>query len=756
MTGKGRNAAALPLFAVRLLPAFCMGAAAVFLLPQRGAWTLWAVLWVLAAVCCLWRRGRHGFQAACVVAVLLSGVCYSLWRTHTAVQAQLPDTAAAVMLEVAVTGLPERGADGRVRFTGTAQTADGRRYRLLFYDYAGADWQTGSRWRLKARVRPPVDAVNPVGFNREAWALANGIDGVAAVAKGRTRLPETDGAALINRWRGAISAAWQADGQASPQGAALMQALAVGDRSALSAEVWAAVRPLGLNHLISISGLHITLVAVLAAWLVRWPLLLLPRVPARPRVWQLAAGVTAAAVYAALAGWEVPTVRSLIMLAVLAWAWWRRGQVTAWQAWWTALAAVLLYRPASVLAAGFWLSFGLVAVLLWALAYRLPESGWRQALRGQWAAAGAGTLASVWLFGLLPLFSPLVNAVAIPWFSWLLTPLALAASVLPWPWLREQAAWLAQETVEVMLWLGRHLPEVQAAHAPAPLLAAALVCWLLWLLPRGLRVRPLAACGLLLFALYRPPPLSGSLNVTVWDVGQGLAVLLETGSHRVLFDTGTPAAEMSLLPNLRALGIKRLDALVLSHHDNDHDGGYADVAAQTEIGTLWAGQPEFYRGARYCAEGVRWQADGVVFEFLTPPRGAGGDNDNSCVLRAVADGQAVLITGDLGRRGEQVLVEKYGADLFSQLLVLGHHGSKTATSGAFVNAVSPQIGVASSGYANPFGHPHPQAAAALSAHGARLMRTDRQGALRFVLSAQGMTAQPLVQKRWWQRKPFAE
>ncbi|RRD89688.1 DNA internalization-related competence protein ComEC/Rec2 [Conchiformibius steedae] len=740
------------------VPAFCIGAAAAFFLPERGAWAWWAMAWFAAAATAagayFWERQRL-LATALTLFCLITGAVYSLWRTETALQAQwqVAQSPQSQLLDITVTGLPERSEDGRSRFTATARTEQGKEYRFLFYDYSKRDWHTGERWRIKARVRAPLGMRNPVGFDREAWALANGIDGLASVGRERERLGDAP-VWNANGWRARISAAWQRTGKETAHGAGLMRALAVGDRSGLPPEAWAAFRPLGLNHLVSISGLHISMVAVMAALLCKWLMRFLPRVPARPRVWQLGAGVAAAAFYTALAGFGIPALRSLLMLTVFAWAWLQRGVMTAWQVWWTALAAVLLLQPAAVLAAGFWLSFGLVATLLWTLAARLPENKWRQAWRGQCAATLVGGIGAAYFFGTFPVFSLPVNAVAIPLFSWILVPVALAASLSPFDFVRDLAAWLAQYTADVLLWLGARVPDWALAHAPAPLLIAALACALLLLLPRGGGWRPLACCGVLMFALYRPSAPKTDLNVYVWDVGQGLSVLLQTPSQNVLFDTGTPAAEMSLLPNLRALGIKQLDALVLSHHDDDHDGGYPALAKAIHIKKLWAGQPEFYPKAHHCTNGTRWQSGRTVFEFLTPPPlPHAKDNEKSCVLRVIADGRAILITGDLGVAGERTMVAQYGDALYSNVLVLGHHGSKTSTSDELLNAVEPEIAVASSGFANAFRHPHPDVLVKLQTHDIRVIRTDHNGAFAFSFGGGEMREQRFP-RQWWQRKPL--
>lgn len=279
---------------------------------------------------------------------------------------------------------------------------------------------------------------------------------------------------------------------------------------------------------------------------------------------------------------------------------------------------------------------------------------------------------------------------------------------------------------------------------------------LLLLLPRGLGLRPWAVLLLAGFVFYRSPSVpENEVAVTVWDAGQGLSVSVQTANHHLLFDTGTAAAaQMGIVPSLNAAGVRRLDKLVLSHHDSDHDGGFQAVG-KIPNGGIYAGQPEFYEGARHCAE-QRWQWDGVDFEFLMPSERKNiDDNGKSCVLRVVAGGAALLVTGDLDTKGEESLVGKYGGNLYSQVLVLGHHGSNTSSSGVFLNAVSPEYAVASSGYANAYKHPTEAVQNRIRAHGIKLLRTDLSGALQFGLGRGGVKAQRLRgYKFYWQKKPF--
>lgn len=733
--------------------AWVLGVAGSFALPFVPPAGAWLVLGASLAVLAFWRRRCVWLWLALL---LCAGAAYAVWHMERQLARQWPLVCTApVSLTIRVVDLPQAD-DRRVRFLAEARDEQGRQWRLQLADYQLRDWPAGSVWRVQARLRAPVGEVNRTGFNREAWALRNGIDGTGTLGKARQQLAMGDRLGLLPL-RAAAAGSWQRVA-AYPDGTALMRALSIGEQSALSEAAWQAFRPLGLNHLVSISGLHVGMVALLAAWLAKRLLHVSPWVPARPKVWVLAAGLLAAFAYALLAGFSVPTQRAVLMLAVFAWVWQRRRAGSVWEVWWLALALVLLFDPAAVLGAGFWLSFGLVAALLWASANRIGEAGrgWRLALRAQLAVTvWSVVLLGTW-FGALPLISPLVNALAIPWFSWILTPLALLALAFPWLPLQTLAAALAEYTVRFLVWLAAYAPEFGVAAAPLPLLLLAVVASLLLVWPRGSGLRPWAWLALAAFVLYRPAlPPEEQARVTVWDVGQGLSLLVQTAGESLLFDTGTPAsAQMSLLPNLRAAGVRRLDVLVLSHHDNDHDGGFDTIAVSMKPRLLLAGQPAFYPQAQDCHE-RHWLWHGVMFEFLETEKTA-DDNGQSCVLRVVAGGDALLVSGDLGQAGERALVARYGGSLFSQVLLLGHHGSGSSSAGEFLNAVAPQYAVASSGYGNPYRHPAPAVQARVRAHGIRLLRTDQSGGMVFELgSGEVFRGYLKVYKPYWQRKPFA-
>lgn len=750
------------------LAAFCLGSILAFYLPWQldvRVLLLFAVL-ALCGLSCLKKYTVHPAPWLLVIYTVFFmciGLANSIWRTQLALNHQWPTEIypQSIPLKIEVIGLPEYNEEGRTRFLVKAHTPQGQSFRLMLTDFATRQWAIGSIWQIKARVRAPVATRNGVGFDKEAWALANHIDGFASVGEQRILLPETSSHpyALLNRWRQSVSLRWLNQQTHAPQGQALMRALIVGDKTGLSSDAWQAFRPLGINHLISISGLHISMFAVLVGLLVNKLMSHLPQTPARPRVYASFLGWLAAALYTLFSGAQVPALRSLLMLSVFAWVWWQRGWIGSWRTWWLAQALVLLWQPMAVLSVGFWLSFGLLGAMMWTLSCRLPApSSWSNtlilAIKGQWAASLCGAIATVFLFGSLPLFSPLVNAVFIPWFSWLLVPFGILVTLLPWDLPITLFAYIAEFSIQTLLYLGNRLPEIYFAHANAPLFWLAQIACLILLLPKGTRFKPLSFIALCTFLLYQTPQHSGSLNVTVFDVGQGLSVLVQTPQHTLLFDSGRADAPVNLLPNLRAMGVNKLDTLILSHHDNDHDGGFLSLKQQLLIKRLLAGQPEYYSGSENCHHTPTWQIDQVQFEPLSITHSQNDDNEQSCILRILTQETALLITGDLSQKGEEKLIAKYGNSLASQILILGHHGSKSSNSSRFINTVSPQYAIASSGFANSFKHPHPDVQNTLSAHKVQLLRTDTQGKISFSIHNKGIHIAPLMDKYWWQKKPF--
>ena len=695
--------------------------------------------------------------------------CFLLGLAWACVGAQgaLDDRLAAELdgrtlwLEGRVVGLPEPEA-GVTRFyleDARSRRADlPQRLRLSWHDAPAL--AAGETWRLAVRFKRPRGLVNPQVFDYEAWLTARRIGATGAVKSGERLVAAAGPAAWRDRLRNRLLGvdAW------GRQGA--LAALVLGDPSGLRDEDWHVLQATGTVHLLVISGQHVMLLGGLLYGLV----LLLFRRGWWPRRWPwlpCACGLAlvGALGYGLLAGFEVPVQRACAMLAVILLWRLRFRHLGVWLPLLCALALVLLAEPLASLLPGFWLSFGAVALLAWCFSGRLraPHGG-LSLLRAQWAMT-LGLLPLLLALGLpVSLSGPLANLLAVPWVGGLVVPMALLGTLLlPVPGVGEGLLWLAGGQLELLF---RILAVVagwappQALPAPpdwAVLLGGAGV--LLALLPWGV---PLRLPGLLMLLALLCPAQSqvatGEAEVHVLDVGQGLAVLVRTREHALLYDAGpaSPGFDSGakvVLPRLQALGVRRLDTLLLSHADRDHAGGAAALLAGLEVGRLVSGEVqglELSRGAETCRDGEQWQWDGVAFRTRTWA-GAGNPNDASCLLQVEARGERLLLAGDIGAAGERHLLER-GADLHAEWLVAPHHGSRGSSSAAFIAAVKPQAVLFSRGWNNAFGHPHPQVVARYRSAGARILDTATDGALMLALGSRGPAERAREQRRFWREK----
>jgi competence protein ComEC len=528
--------------------------------------------------------------------------------------------------------------------------------------------------------------------------------------------------------------------------AGILAALAVGDQRAISREEWQLFNRTGVTHLMSISGLHVTLLSGLAAWLValawrRVPALVL-RLPARKAA--AVAAIVAALGYTLIAGFGVPAQRTFWMVTVVAIALWSGRLSSAWRTLALALFAIVLMDPWAPLSAGLWLSFGAVLLIFYVAA------GWTEAgpklaqwARVQWAITVGLAPAALLLFGQLSVAGPLANAIAIPLVSVVITPLALIAAVVPIDALLEISAALVQWLLEFLEWCATMPAALWQQHVPPVWTVVLALLGAAWLLaPRGV---PWRASGIALmapaFCVVAPGPPSGEAWITTFDVGQGLAVLVRTQNRALLYDAGPAFGAESdsgarvVVPALRGDGISFLDLVVLTHEDSDHTGGAVTVLETFDIGALASSLPDAHPmnglapSARRCAAGEAWEWDGVRFEVLHPAQGGAARRNNlSCVLRIVASGHAMLLTGDIERAAEFELLAR-SAVLKSDVLVVPHHGSRTSSSAEFIEAVSPGWAIVPVGYRSRFGHPNAEVVARYSTAGVRMLRTDVDGAI---------------------------
>jgi len=525
----------------------------------------------------------------------------------------------------------------------------------------------------------------------------------------------------------------------------------------------------------SISGLHVTMVSGLAFALVyalwRRGGRLVLQLPAQKAA--TLGGLAAAFGYTLLAGFAVPAQRTLYMLvvgAVFLWLGVTSSVATVLAA---ALLAVLLLDPWAVLAPGFWLSFGAVAVILFVTVGRVRLQHWLKTwLHVQWAITVGLVPLLLALFQQVSIISPVANAVAIPVVSLVVVPLTLAGMLLPLDFVLYVAHGIMEACGRLLEWMSTVPAAVWQQHAPPAWSVPIAVCGALWLLlPYGFPARWLGAiCLLPLFLAPRPELAEGDLRLTVLDVGQGLAVVAQTRSHALLYDTGPafgPEADSGnriVVPFLRAAGIARLDGLVVSHDDIDHTGGALSVLRALPVDWLLTSLPDMdplplmaQRPFR-CFAGQDWQWDGVRFEVLYPERASYDDaslkdNERSCVVKITAPGGTVLLPADIERRGESTLLQAMPDALRAAVLVAPHQGSRTSSSADFVAQVNPDVVIFPVGYRNRFGHPHEMVVDRYRALGSRIYRTDRDGALTLTIRAAGSihtAAYRATYRRYWQ------
>lgn len=634
----------------------------------------------------------------------------------------------------------------------------------------------GERWRFSVRLRRPHGHLNPHGFDYEAWLLERGVGATGYVRPKAQpqRLGMRDSIAdRIEQAREGVRERFARALGATPA-AGILTALAVGDQRAISNEEWRLFSRTGVTHLMSISGLHVTMISGLFAWLVaafwrRVPALAL-RLPARQAA--APAAILAAFGYALLSGFAVPAQRTFWMVSVVALALWAGRIASPDRTLALALGVVLALDPWAVLAAGFWLSFGAVALIFYVASAapvapgRFPRL--RQALRVQWAITAGLAPATLFLFREISVIGPLANAVSIPLVSGVVTPLALLAAVFPMDSLLQLAAWVTESLLQFLEACAMLPAALWRQHAPSlwsVLLALAGAFWLV--APRGV---PWRAGGLALmapaFALPAPAPPPGEAWITTLDVGQGTALVVRTAQRTLLYDAGpqfgadADSGERLVAPYLRAIGTARLDALVVTHDDTDHAGGAASVIANFEVDAFLSSLPAAHPlhamapGSRRCARGTQWQWDGVHFAILHPlPDDTAGRraNNRSCVLRVTAGSAGMLLTGDIERVAEEALLERDRSALPAQVLLVPHHGSRTSSSEAFLDAVRPAIAVIAAGYRNRFGHPAPEVLGRYAGLGTRILRTDLDGAVTVRLGPAGPEAigERALRARYW-------
>ena len=741
----------------------------------------WAVLLCISLPLSIWFRPLkiplwmvNGF----LVALLQAG---NVLTTSLAPELEGQD----LVIEGVIDSLPERRQFGQ-RFIFKLEKVHTRQLpieklpamiRLNWYR-TSEKLHIGQRWQLKVRLKHAHGFMNPGGFDYEGWLFRHGIRATGYIREGRENryISQAEG---IKYWLDAKRAnlAIQIN-DALPDGrfTGMIQALAIGLRQQISDEQWEILVKTGTNHLMAISGLHVGLVAglvfFLSSWFWRRSVYLLNILPANKA--GAAAAMMAAFVYAALAGFSVPTQRALIMVMVFMFALLSQRHRRPLDGLLLALLIVLVLDPLAVMDAGFWLSFAAVGIILFGLGGRLGgQQGWAKWGKIHFLIAVGLLPLTLLLFQKASVISPVANLFVVPLVSVLVVPLVLLGTLfltlIPTigQGLLQLADFCLKSLWPLLDWLA-YLPAAQLHQTFAnPWLIVPVSIGLVWLMaPRGWPARWVGGVWVLcVFLLPHDRPEQGEAWFTLLDVGQGLAAVLETQNKTLVFDAGPKfsnsfdTGKVVVLPYLISRGLNRIDTLIVSHGDNDHIGGAESLMKGMPVMTLLASAPNElgHVNARQCQAGQRWRWDGVLFEVLHPDVHFGVDeNNNSCVLKVTTNAGSVLLTGDIEKQAERYLRDTQQAKLRADVLIVPHHGSKTSSTPAFVHAVSPRWALFPVGYRNRFGLPRQEIVNRYNDFGVEMLASGLHGAILMKLGRTGISAPRsyrALNRRYWTHFP---
>ena len=668
-------------------------------------------------------------------------------------------------------------------------TAFPNKIRLSWY--YGRPVNAGEKWQLEVRLKPPHGFMNPGGFDYEAWLFQHGIDATGYVRKSSLNKREQATSGSVNFIRQSLGRQIDAIAHSSNtdeiNSFSLVKALAIGDKSSISNQQWRILASTGTSHLMAISGLHIGLASLFAYVLIRRvvPVFVMKRIPAQHVA--LTGGMITALLYALIAGLSIPTQRAIIMLFVLSVMILIRRNHRPVDALGFALILVLLVDPLAILSAGFWFSFSAVAVIFISITtvqknsrmnvsfYSKVMATLKQWIRLQLLISLFLLPLSLFMFQQVSLISPVANLLLIPYVSFLVVPVVLLAIIcsfllpyfsdmffslaaalldLIWPLLSyfsslPYALWvrgdvdiiklLLATTAMLLLFYSRPLSCAAFRYMNMPEYKYAV--WSLRLVVCLLFV-PLLTTDKAIFE-------KGEYQLTVLDVGQGSAAVIQTQNHVAVFDAGAKfsdrlnAGSGVVIPYLRSQGIQNLDRLIISHGDADHIGG-AQAILDEYPETLLIGQDIEnlqFGNKQLCVAGYKWHWDGVDFVFLSPENGDisvtqnGKRNNHSCVLQVISKSGSILFTGDIEKKTELHLLQKYGKQLASDILLVPHHGSNTSSSPGFIQAVNPKISLISVGYKNRYRLPNNRVMIRYDSDNRELVRTDKTGAITIRLTA---------------------
>lgn len=774
---------------LRLL-SFSLGIILVGYLPELPSFVFISSLVIAVILAAIFLREK--ISAFICLLALAVGVLYGTVAGHHLLNNQLPFELAErdLIIEGQVIDLPQEN-NRRQLFTLRVSKAYSPYDATTFYEhfpqkinissYSDVRVKTGEHWLLRVKLKRPRGFVNPGGFDYQASLLRRGVGATGYIREGEHRLllPQPSFSLDVLRYQ---LRDWLVTSSHSEQKGILI-ALLVGDTSLVEKTQWGEMIKTGTNHLIAISGLHLGFFAIVGFFmgnlLGRVVQLVWYRYPSM--MFGYVCSILLTVFYSVLAGLNIPTIRTLIMLAAiqLAMLWLRN--LRARDTLFIALALVLLYDPLAAFDMGFWLSFGAVAMLIFcfsgrvaqgheSVVHRIYVKPVKVFIKSQWVMFIGLLVPLALLIHTSSLLAPPANFLAIPVITFFVVPCLILAALCHFMFsglegfflgCAEAGMSVVHEWLNYLLMAGAgKLNPVITLNPQAIILAAVSVFVIL--LPRGLSKKYIGGIGLL-FAFIIPLKKLPELQLLTFDVGQGTAVLIRTPHHQLLYDTGPlytenfDAGSGIIVPYLQGQGLQHLDKIVVSHNDQDHSGGLSGVLAAITADELWLGEPEKYHRqlndppVDNCHTQSPWQWDGVNFRFITWPITATAKaNNHSCVLFIEYRGHSILLTGDIEKEAEQILLAQNSLAPVD-ILLAPHHGSHTSSTIAFVNQLQPRTVIYSAGYHNQHGHPHQDVQDRYAQAGSHALNTAYSGAVEFVWNGEEVSLIEYRQsaKRYW-------
>ncbi len=610
--------------------------------------------------------------------------------------------------------------------------------------------KVGDKWQLVVKLKRIHSTQNPGSFDFEAWAIQKKLraSGFVMLDNANKLLAHHVWQCPLDRFRQSLQEKIETNLPNSNTSIWLL-ALIIGERVGISDTQWQVLRNTGTNHLMAIAGLHIGIIGGFAYYLVSRCWRLMPALILRVPVQQAAAcaAMLVAIFYSALAGFSLPTQRACFMLTVFTVALLLRKKISAWQCWSLSLWMVMVINPLNVLSESFWLSFGTIALIIYGMNGRLKPAGlWWKWGRVQWVI-GIGLIPfSLWFFQECSLVSFAANCIAIPWLGFFILPFCLLSGIFLFisPLLGKFFLLIADKSLSglwiVLTWFSELPLSAWQQVIPSSLLFFLTICaFIFLLLPAGFPGRWLSVIWLAPLLCYQPDrPAWRDYWITVLDVGQGLAMVIETKTHTLVYDAGGKIStnldmgKSVVLPYLHIRSIKKIDMLVISHGDNDHIGGAKSLMHELNVAAIKTSVPEKIPQSQYCLANESWQWDGVRFTFLYPGKdNLDLGNDSSCVLKIDNGEQSILLTGDIEKFAEKTLLQYSPETLSANMLVAPHHGSKTSGLKNFISAVHPHYVLYATGYLNRYHFPHSSITSAYTAINAVQINTADTGMIQF-------------------------